>query len=63
MFYDDCSLRPDLISNILRSTSSIYLNSYKYKVLSIRTRTECEIVSLMSADFLKYNIKCIGICT
>lgn len=61
MFYDDCSVRPDLISNVLSSINDIRLNAYRTQTLSIGTRTECEILSILNLGISIENLKCLDI--
>lgn len=61
MFYNQMSKRPDLISMPLSCMNSVIMNSYKMKVLSIGTRTEAEIFSLVNAGFNLKNIDSIDL--
>lgn len=56
MFYNEMSLRPDLISKPLSCLNSVAMNAYKMKVLTIGCRTEAEIFSLVNAGFKIDNI-------
>ncbi len=63
MFYKEMSQRPDLISRPLSSLNSVAMNAYKMKVLTIGSRTEAEIFSLVDAGFNISNIKAVDLFT
>lgn len=61
MFFSELSTRPDLISNVLSSINYVRQNSSKLKVLSIGSRTEAELFSLVNAGFRLQNIECVDL--
>ncbi len=63
MFYKQMSSRPDLISKPLSCVNSVAMNAYKMKVLTIGSRTEAEIFSLVDAGFNLKNIKAVDLFT
>ncbi len=61
MFFSDLSRRPDLISNVLSSLNSVRQNASRMHVLSIGSRTEAELFSLVNAGFCLDNIQSIDL--
>lgn len=61
MFFPDLSARPDLISRVLQSLSTVRLNAHKMRLLIVGGRTEAEILSMMSAGFTEANIEAIDL--
>jgi len=61
MFFTDLSKRPDLISNVLSSLNRVRQNSSRMKVLSVGSRTEAELFSLVNAGFCLENIECVDL--
>ena len=61
MFFSDLSRRPDLISNVLSSLSTVRQNASRMRVLSIGSRTEAELFSLVNAGFYLGNIECVDL--
>lgn len=61
MFFAELSKRPDLISNVLSSLNSVRQNASRMHVLSIGSRTEAELFSLVNAGFALPHIECIDL--
>jgi SAM-dependent methyltransferase len=61
MFFAELSRRPDLISNVLSSLNSVRQNASRMHVLSIGSRTEAELFSLVNAGFCLKNVQCIDL--
>ena len=61
MFFAELSRRPDLISNVLSCLNSVRQNASKMRVLSVGSRTEAELFSLVNAGFSLQNIECVDL--
>ena len=61
MFFAELSKRPDLISNVLSSLNSVRQNASRMRVLSIGSRTEAELFSLVNAGFALPHIECVDL--
>jgi SAM-dependent methyltransferase len=61
MFFSELSRRPDLISNVLSSLNSVRQNASVMRVLSIGSRTEAEVLSLVNAGFSLRHIESIDL--
>ncbi len=61
MFFTELSRRPDLISNVLSSLNSVRQNASHMRVLSIGSRTEAELFSLVNAGFSLQHIECVDL--
>lgn len=61
MFFAELSRRPDLVSNVLSSINSVRHNASRMRVLSIGSRTEAELFSLVNAGFSLNNIECVDL--
>lgn len=61
MFFSEMSRRPDLISNVLSSLNSVRQNASQMRVLSIGSRTEAELFSLVNSGFSIQHIECVDL--
>jgi SAM-dependent methyltransferase len=61
MFFAALSRRPDIISNVLSSLNSVRQNASRMRVLSIGSRTEAELFSLVNAGFHLDNVECVDL--
>lgn len=61
MFFSELSARPDLISNVLASLNHVRQNSGRMKVLSVGSRTEAEVFSLVNAGFNIRNVTAVDL--